>query len=90
MVLFVFGIFFSDHPVFLVFLFIGVIVIVILSSQFINVLDVALENPGFDDKVDDFTLSGLLIGPQFPIIILGAGVLVIFIIMSVRSRGGVA
>lgn len=85
--LLVLAIFTDAHPVFFIFIIIGVVVIMIIASQMVNVADTAVRNDALDDKVDDFKLANLVIGPQLPIIILIVG-LVSGVIMLSRNRSG--
>lgn len=86
LVLIVSGIFFRDHPIFIVFLIIGVIIIVIISSQIVNVADTVVNNDQLDDKADEFKLSGLLFGNQLPILILVMGLVAVVIVMATRGQ----
>jgi len=87
LILFVVAVFTDVHPIFLVFLGLGVVIIAIISSQLVNVTEDALNNELLDGKVDDFTLSSALIGAGFPLMILVAGAIAIIIMMN-RGRGG--
>ena len=79
------SIFFRDHPVFIVFLVIGFIIVIIIGSQLVNVADTAVRSDGLDNKIDDFTLAPLIFGNALPIILLIAGVTSIIIIMSKKT-----
>lgn len=79
------AIFFREHPVFLVFLAIGFIIIIIIASQLVNVADTAMAEPELDNKVDDFTLSSLIFSAALPLILIVAGFISIIIVMSRRT-----
>lgn len=79
------GVFFSDHPVFVVFIVLGVIIAMIIGSQFVNVVDEIGNDPILGDKADEFTLSKIAFGKQLPIIILVAGALAILIMLNRRG-----
>jgi hypothetical protein len=87
LVLLVVAVFTEIHPIFLVFLGLGVIVIAIIASQLINVTDDALNNAKFDGKKAEFTFSSALIGTGFPLLILVVGAVAIIIMMN-KSKGG--
>lgn len=88
------AIFFKDHPIFIIFIFLGVIVAVIIVSQLANVAeDLRTDNQindstGIADKATDFKLSNLIIGKQLPIIVLLAGVVTILIMLAKTKGGG--
>lgn len=89
LVLLVVGIFTDIHPVFTIFLFIGLIIVVILGSQLVNVADEAVNDPALGGAADSFTLSNILFGSFFmPVIILLIGTVVIIMAMSKRGGGG--
>lgn len=79
------AIFFRDHPIFIVFLAIGFIIVVIIGSQLVNVADEAMNDPELDNKVDDFTFSSLIFSSALPIILIIAGFVSIIIVMSRRT-----
>lgn len=83
--LLVMGIFYRDHPIFLVFLAIGFIMIVIISSQLVNVANEAMNDPILNDKAAEFTFSSLIFSAALPVILIIAGFVSIIIIMSRRT-----
>lgn len=89
LVLLITAVFFTDHPIFIVFLIIGFIVIMIIASQIVNVADTAVRDEALDNKADDFNLATLIFNARLPIILLIAGLTSVIIIMS-RSRGAPA
>lgn len=88
------AIFFNDHPVFIIFIFLGIMVAVIIVAQLANVAeDIRTdqeinESTGIADKATEFKLSNLVIGKQLPIIVLLAGVVSILIMLSKTRSGG--
>jgi len=87
LVLLVVGIFTDIHPVFTIFLFIGIIITIIIGSQLVNVAEDAVSNPALNNSADNLPLSNILFGSFFlPVIILVVGVAVIIISMS-RGTG---
>lgn len=80
------AIFFKDHPVFIIFLVIGFVVIVIIASQLVNVADTAVRDDILEDKIDDFTLAPLIFGSAFPVIVFIVGMVVILIVISRSGR----
>lgn len=88
LVLLVVGIFTDIHPVFLVFIFIGLIVIIIIGSQFVKVADTAVNDPALNNSADGFLLSNIIFGSFFlPVIIFLLGLVVLIIAMS-KGGGG--
>lgn len=80
---------FTDvHPVFLVFLGIGVIVIAIIASQLINVSEDTMSNPQFINKTAEFTFSNVVVGTGLPLVIIMVGAVAIIIMMSRKAGGG--
>lgn len=85
--LFVFALFFSDHPIFIVFLILGIIVVVLLSSQLVNFAEKTINNAELNNTADDFKLSNVILGNQLPLIVLIMGAITILIVISRRSGG---
>lgn len=80
---------FTDvHPVFLVFLGIGVIVIAIIASQLVNVSDDTMHNPQFINKTAEFTFSNVVVGGTLPLVVIMVGAVAIIIMMSRKTGGG--
>jgi|TARA_R100001530_G_scaffold133894_1_gene107928 hypothetical protein len=79
------SIFFRDHPIFIVFLAIGFIIIIIIGSQLVNVADEAMNDQILNSTVEDFTYSSLIFSSALPAILLVAGFVAIIIIMSRRT-----
>lgn len=78
---------FSDfHPVTLGMFIIAIILAVIISGMLANVYDEVQSNPELSDKADEFKFTNVIMGKQFPIIILIVGVLGVIIMMAKRGR----
>ncbi len=78
---------FTDfHPVVLVIMILAIIIFAIVAALLANVYDDFSSNPAISDKADEFTLTNVILGSQFPIIILIAGVISIIILFGKRGR----
>lgn len=80
---------FTDvHPIFLVFLLIGLIVIVIVTAELVNVSEDAMSNPALNNTASQLTMSNTVTGTMLPIIVLFVGGIALLILMKRGSGGG--
>lgn len=87
LIFFVIAIFTDMHPVMLIFVGIGFIVVLIIASQYVNVAQDVTSVDTLSAKTEEFTLSDILFSNLLPIF-LGVVATVGIIIMMSR-RGGV-
>ena len=80
------AIFTDFHPVVLGIFILATVFLVIIAGVMSNVYEEVSENEIISAKASEFTFTNIVMGPQFPIIILIAGVVSIIIILS--KRGG--
>lgn len=79
---------FSEQPLPILFIWIILMMIaVFISGQFANVYDEVRNTPELINGTSQLTLTNIILGTAFPIIILIASVIVI-IILYAKSRGG--
>lgn len=79
---------FSDfHPVLISVIILVIVILVIIGGLLGNFYDDFTDDPIISDKADEFTLTNVILGSQFPIIILIIGVIVLIVLMA--KRGGV-
>jgi len=83
---FVIAIFTDFHPVVLGIFILATILLVIIAGIMANVYDEVKNNEVISDKAGEFKFTNIVMGSQFPIIILIVGVISIIIILS--KRGG--
>lgn len=83
--LIVFGVFFSDHPIFIPFLIIGLIVVILLGAQLVNFADDAVSNSNLNNKSSEFSLSKVALGKNLPLTLLVFSAVIILIIISRRA-----
>ena len=84
----VIAIFTDFHPVVLAVFILATIFLIIIAGFMANVYDELSENKILENKTAEFKLTNVVMGSQFPIIILVIGVVAVIIILS--KRGGVA
>ena len=78
---------FSDfHPVVLGFFIISTLILVIVSGLMANVYSQVSDNAIITDKASEFTFTNIVMGTQFPIIILIVGILAVIIILAKRGN----
>ncbi len=80
------AIFTQFHPVTLAMFIIAVVLAVIIGGMLANVYDEVQSNSEFSAKADEFKFTNVIMGKQFPIIILIVGVIGIIIMMAKRGR----
>ncbi len=80
------AIFTDFHPVTLGMFIIAIVLAVIIGGMFANAYDDAMEDPLLSETSEDFKLTNVIMGKQFPIIILIMGVVGIIIMMAKRGR----
>lgn len=83
----VLGIFSDFHPVLIVLIILAIVILVIIGGLFGDVFDRFSDDPIISEKASEFTLTNVILGSQFPIIILVIGVIVVIILMA--KRGGI-
>lgn len=80
------AIFTNFHPVTLAMFIIAIILAVIIGGMLANVYDEVQSNDEFSEKADEFTFTNVIMGKQFPIIILIVGIIGVIIMMAKRGR----
>ncbi len=80
------AIFTDFHPVTLGIFIIAIVLAVIVAGLLANAYDEVQSNEEFSTKADEFTFTNVIMGKQFPIIILIAGVIGVIIMMAKRGR----
>ncbi len=80
------AIFTEFHPVTLAMFIIAIVLAVIIGGMLANVYDEVQSNDELSAKADEFKFTNVIMGKQFPIIILIVGVIGIIIMMAKRGR----
>lgn len=83
----VFAVFTDMHPVLLIFVGIGFVVVLIIAAQYANVADSVTDDELLAAKSAEFTMSGILFSNLLPIFL---GIIaVVGILIMMAKRGGV-
>lgn len=78
---------FSDFdPVLITVIIIAMVFFVIISYLLSQVYVDISQNEAFEGKADDFTLTNAVMGPQLPIIIFMAGIIMLVILFAKKGR----
>ncbi len=80
------AIFTDFHPVTLAIFIIAIVLAVIIAGLLANAYDEIQTNPEFSAKAQEFSFTNVIMGKQFPIIILIAGAIGVIIMMAKRGR----
>ena len=75
------------HPALIVVLIFGIFLAVFLAGQFANVFAEVTDHDELADTASQFKLTNLILGSNFPLIILVIGVIMVIILYSKRHSG---
>jgi len=83
------SLFIDVHPAIAIIFFIVLIVAVFLAGQFANIYAEITQDSELIDTSSHFTMTNLILGNKFPLIVLVTGIIVILILYGKSKRGGV-
>ncbi len=81
------SIYIKVHPALTVIFIVGIVVAVFLAAQLANVFAEISETEELASTASQFTLTNIILGEYFPLIVLITGIIVIVILYSKRQSG---